>query len=56
MIAAPLTLMDARLVREAVTVLEAIRDSGVDLPANWRWPLLDELEGVALALEERAAR
>ena len=34
-------------IREAGEVLEAVGASGVALPENWRWPLADELHGIA---------
>ena len=40
----------ANLILEAGDVLEAVRDSGAPLPPNWRWPLADELHGMAAML------
>lgn len=37
-------------IREAAEVLQMVADSGVKLPPNWRWPLLDELSGYAYML------
>lgn len=40
----------ALLLREASEVLASISGSGVELPENWRWPLVDELAGLSYAL------
>ena len=45
--------LESNLILEAAEVLEAIRDSGVALPENWRWPLIDELRGIELTLKYR---
>lgn len=42
-----LTNIEAEIIREAAEVLAAVADSGVPLPDNWRWPLIDELSGIA---------
>lgn len=44
-----LTELDRSIINEAAEVLEAVGVSGVPLPANWRWPLADELSGIAAA-------
>jgi len=41
---------DASIIREAADLLTAVSDSGVQLPESWRWPLIDELRGIAAAL------
>jgi len=43
-------VVDASILHEAGDVLEAVAMSGVSLPNNWRWPLADELRGMAAAL------
>src|SRR5690606_34366164 len=43
-------VVDASILQEAGDVLEAVAMSGVSLPNNWRWPLADELHGMAAAL------
>ena len=45
-------VVDASILQEAGDVLEAVAISGVPLPNNWRWPLADELRGMAAALTE----
>lgn len=40
-------------VREAAEIMQAVADSGVQLPPNWRWPLADELSGFAYLLMDR---
>lgn len=42
--------VDIECIREAAVVLEAVGSSGVDLPSCWRWPLADELHGIAATL------
>ena len=39
--------LDSSIIKEAGDVLEAVGASGVALPENWRWPLADELHGIA---------
>lgn len=46
-------LLDA--LREASRVLADVGASGAPLPDSWRWPLVDELSGLAAMLHERAA-
>lgn len=41
------------IMKEAAEVLAAFAESGVTLPSNWRWHLIDELSGFA-ALAARA--
>lgn len=48
--------LDASIVKEAAEVLQMVADSGVTLPPNWRWPLLDELSGIAYAMQQAALR
>lgn len=38
------------LLREAADVLEAVGLASKELPSNWRWPLADELSGMAAML------
>ncbi|HEY4583954.1 MAG TPA: hypothetical protein VIG88_14010 [Lysobacter sp.] len=43
-------VMSASIIREAAEVLRDVGDkypSALDLPASWRWPLIDELDGIA---------
>lgn len=51
-----LTELDRSIINEAAEVLEAVGVSGVTLPANWRWPLADELSGIAAAPQVEAKR
>lgn len=39
--------IDMSIIIEAAEVLERVGSSGVTLPENWRWPLADELNGIA---------
>lgn len=50
--------LHAAIVKEAAEVLQMVADSGVTLPPNWRWPLLDELSGIAyrLAAQQQGGR
>lgn len=45
----------ARLCEEASEVLEAVGVGGGPLPSNWRWPLADELSGIAALAQQPAA-
>lgn len=56
MSAAPAMPEEARLIAEAAEVLQMVADSGVALPRNWRWPLLDELSGLAAILAAASAQ
>ena len=40
------------LCKEASEVLAAVVASGVPLPDNWRWPLVDELAGIAALAQQ----
>lgn len=44
---------EAEIIREAADILIAVAESGASLPSNWRWPIIDELHGIA-AVHERA--
>jgi len=39
--------LNASIIEEASRVLQSVGTSGVALPKNWRWPLVDELGGIA---------
>lgn len=44
----------ATALKEAAEILSAVADENLnDLPANWRWPLIDELSGLAAMLSAR---
>ncbi len=49
-------LQTAELLKEAAKLLDAIATQNIDATDNrlWRWPLIDELEGTAIALEDEA--
>ena len=46
------SLLDSQVIAEAAEVLQMVLDSGVKLPPNWRGPLLDELSGIAGAIQD----
>lgn len=44
--------LHASLIEEAANVLGSVGASGVELPSIWRWPLIDELGGIAALVRE----
>lgn len=52
--AVPVESLDASIIKEAGDVLKAVGVSGVALPDNWRWPLADELHGIAAIMTHKS--
>ncbi len=43
---------DIEVIEEAAKILAEVADSGA-LPPSWRWPIIDELNGIAAIERDR---
>lgn len=49
-------LQTVELLKEAAKLLDSIATKNIEATHNklWRWPLIDELHGTAIAMEDEA--